>query len=45
MVEMKSLHRFIVTIDPVADVPADHFDAKIKMWNSGTHPPAIGCNR
>ncbi|MFF0001754.1 hypothetical protein [Streptomyces avermitilis] len=28
--ELKSLHRFTFTIDPVADVPADHFDAKIK---------------
>ncbi|THA74397.1 hypothetical protein E6R60_19830 [Streptomyces sp. A0642] len=28
--DLKSLHRFAFTVDPVAGVPADHFDAKIK---------------
>ncbi|MFE9662921.1 hypothetical protein [Streptomyces sp. NPDC005955] len=30
VVDLKSHHRFTFTIDPVADIPTDHFDAKIK---------------
>ncbi|WP_190077449.1 hypothetical protein [Streptomyces daghestanicus] len=30
VVELKSLHRFAFTIDPVVDVPDGHFDAKIR---------------
>ncbi|SEE10569.1 hypothetical protein [Streptomyces sp. TLI_105] len=46
--DLKSLHRFTFTIDPVADVPADRFDAKIKSIRlaliGATHPEGeISC--
>ncbi|MFJ9155148.1 hypothetical protein ACIRP7_45575 [Streptomyces sp. NPDC102270] len=45
MVDLKSLHRFTFTVDPVADVPDDHFDAKTKIIRSAlvgaAHPDNV----
>ncbi|NEE21959.1 hypothetical protein G3M58_87800, partial [Streptomyces sp. SID7499] len=48
VVELKSLHRFTFAIDPVADVPDGHFDAKIRSirlsFIGASHPEGeISC--
>ncbi|MGW6070447.1 hypothetical protein ACWFRT_17910 [Streptomyces anulatus] len=48
VVELKSLHRFTFTIDPVADVPDGHFDTKIRSirlaFIGASHPEGeISC--